>query len=174
MAPRLYRALMTPSGMAEVAVLAAIVILVVAIGSHSYGKWLARNDLLDRDLTIQQLQNESENLGAIVEVQNAKVATLQAELTKLQKTLDALTPAEHTYSIAPNQSLIVADGNLTIGLVGPPTNGYVNINVNGKQQSVAAGTVINVTPDAATPCEVRVQSFDMFKAVIAASCATPK
>ena len=174
--PRLYRALMTSGGRAQLAVLAAIVILVVAVGSHGYGKWLARSDLLDRDFTIQELQNESENLTAIIEAQNAKSMALQAQLKKLQETLDALMPAEHSFNIMPNQSVIVAGGRLTIGLVGSPTNEYVNININGKQQSVPAGTIINVTPDAATHCKVSVQSFDMFKAVLTASCEldTPK
>lgn len=95
---------------------------------------------------------------------------LQAELKKLRGTLDALTPTEHSFNIIPNQSLLVAGGRLTIGLVGSPTNEYINININGKQQSVAAGTTINVTPDAATHCKVSVQSFDMFKAVLTGSC----
>ncbi|MGB7618735.1 MAG: hypothetical protein WBM06_17425, partial [Pseudolabrys sp.] len=57
-----------------------------------------------------------------------------------------------------------------IGLIGAPTNESVNINVNGKQQSVATGDVINITLDPRTTCLVRVQSFDMFKVVLNASC----
>lgn len=170
MAPRLYRALMTPSGRIELAVLAGIVILVVAIVSQGYGKWLARSNVLDLDLTIQRLLGKGEKLEATVEAQLATISALQAKLKELQATLDAMIPAEHTYNIVPNQSLIVADGHLTIGLVGPPTNDYINININGKQQSAVAGAVIDVMSDAATSCEVRVESFDMFKATVAASC----
>jgi len=172
MTPRLYRALMTRGGRIELAILAAVVIVVVAIVSHGYGKWLARSDVFDRDLTIQRLQGEGEKLESTVEAQLAKIASLQAKLKQLQATLDAMMPAEHTYNIIPNQSLIVGGGHLTIGLVGSPTNEYVTININGKQQSAAAGSVINVTPDPATRCEVTVQSFDMFKAYVAASCET--
>lgn len=175
MTPRLYRALMTRGGRIELAILAAVVLVVVAIASHGYGKWLARNDLLDRDLTIQRLQGESGKLEATVEAHIATIAALQTKLKQLQAALDAIMPAEHTYNINPNQSLIVAGGHLTIGLVGSPTNEYVNININGKQQSATAGTVLNVAPDSATSCAVRIQSFDMFKAIVTASCeAKPK
>ena len=68
-------------------------------------------------------------------------------------------------------ALIVAGGRLTIGLVGSPTNDSVNININGKQQSVATGDVVNIALDPPTTCQVRVQSFDMFRVVLGASCA---
>ncbi|MGO9700495.1 MAG: hypothetical protein ACLPX7_14685 [Xanthobacteraceae bacterium] len=175
MTPRLYRALLTRGGRIELAILAAVVIVVVAVGSHGYGKWLARGDVLNRNLTIQRLQGEGEKLERTVEAQIVNIAALEAKLKQLQATLDAIMPAEHTYNINPNQSLIVPGGHLTIGLVGSPTNQYVNININGKQQSAAAGTVLNVAPDPATSCAVMIQSFDMFKAVVTASCeAKPK
>jgi len=172
MTPRLYHALMTRRGRIELAALAAIIVVVVAFVSHGYGKWLARSDVFDRDLTIQRLHGETDKLEATVEAQLAKISGLQVKLRELQAALDTMMPAEHTYNIIPNQSLVVAGGHLTIGLVGPPTNEYVNININGKQQAAAAGAIIHVTPDAATSCEVRVLSFDMFKAYVAASCET--
>ena len=85
--------------------------------------------------------------------------------------MDEIIPSKNTYNIKPNQSMIVAGGRLTIGLIGPPTNESVNININGKQHSVATGDVIRLTLDPRTTCQVRVQSFDMFKAVLNASCA---
>jgi hypothetical protein len=83
-------------------------------------------------------------------------------------------PSENTYNISPNQSIIVADGHLTVGLIGAPTNEGVNININGKQHSAAAGNVIDVALDPSMTCQVGVQSFDAFKAVLTASCATVK
>ena len=83
-------------------------------------------------------------------------------------------PSLNVYDINPNQSLIVADGRLTIGLIGSPGNDDINLNVNGKQQKVAAGDVIRLSPDASTACQVQIQSFDMFKAVFVASCAAAK
>jgi hypothetical protein len=68
----------------------------------------------------------------------------------------------------------VANGRLTIGLVGPPTNESINVNVNGKHQSAATGDVVNIALEPPTTCQVRVQSFDMFKAIFAASCAGAK
>jgi hypothetical protein len=70
--------------------------------------------------------------------------------------------------------VIAADGRLTLGLVGPPTNDGINININGKQQLVAAGDVVRLAPDSSTSCQVEVQSFDMFKAVVTASCSAAK
>ena len=83
-------------------------------------------------------------------------------------------PSANTYNISPNQSLIVADGHLTIGLIGSPGNESVTLAINGKQQTVSAGQVITVAPDPSTNCQVQVQSFDMFKAVLTASCAAAK
>jgi hypothetical protein len=50
-----------------------------------------------------------------------------------------MVPSQNTYSFSPNQSMILADGRLTVGLIGPPTNERVNLNINGKQHSAAAG-----------------------------------
>jgi hypothetical protein len=69
--------------------------------------------------------------------------------------------------------MVVASGRLTVGLIGPPTNESVNININGKQQSAATGDVIKVSLDPSTMCQVRVLSFDMFKVVLNASCGQP-
>ena len=93
------------------------------------------------------------------------------ELTSTKATLDAIMPSQNIYNINPNQSLIAADGRLTIGMVGSPGNEGINLNVNGKQQKVAAGDVIRVSPDPSSACQVQIQSFDMFKAVLVASCA---
>jgi hypothetical protein len=84
--------------------------------------------------------------------------------------LDELVPSENTYNIKANQSLIVGGGRLTVGLVGAPTNDSVTLNINGKRQQLGTGDVISVAADNQTNCQVRVQSFDMFKAVITATC----
>ena len=129
------------------------------------GRDLAYRDLAAARSSIQQLQPEIQRLKKEIIDQNAKLAELQAELTSVQAALDAIMPSENTYNISPNQSLIVAGGHLTLGLIGSPTNQGVNINVNGKQQLAAAGDVINIALDPSTTCQVGVQSFDMFKAV---------
>jgi hypothetical protein len=83
-------------------------------------------------------------------------------------------PGKDTYRINPNESVVVGDGRLTLGLVGLPTTDGVTINVNGKQYTVAAGAVIDVADDPSAPCKMAVQSFDMFKATVTASCSEPK
>jgi hypothetical protein len=83
-------------------------------------------------------------------------------------------PAANTYNIIPNQTLIVADGHLTVGLVGSPANEGVTLSINGKQQMVTAGQVVTVTADGSTPCQLSLQSFDVFKATINASCPGAK
>jgi hypothetical protein len=50
----------------------------------------------------------------------------------------------------------------------------VLLNINGKSQSVAAGETLSITPDPATRCLVNLQSFDVFKAVIVATCGAAK
>ena len=95
---------------------------------------------------------------------------MQNKLSTFEAALDEIIPAKNTYNVKPNQSMIVASGRLTVGLIGPPSNDSVNININGKQQTAAPGDVIKVTLDPSTVCQVRVQSFDMFRAVLNASC----
>ena len=61
-----------------------------------------------------------------------------------------------------------------VGMVGAPGNDAVMLNVNGKQQTLAAGQTINVAPDPATQCQLSVQSFDLFRATLVAACSGPK
>jgi hypothetical protein len=149
------------------------VLLVAGVGivGHIYGRSLARGDTQERDEAIIQLRADVQKLDAQLNDDNGKLAALQAKLNSVQARLDTIMPSQNTYNIHPNQSLIAADGRLTIGLVGPPTNDGITININGKQQSLAAGDVVRVTPDPSTDCRVQIQSFDMFKAILTASCA---
>jgi hypothetical protein len=80
-------------------------------------------------------------------------------------------PSDNTYNIVPNQALILADGRLTVGMVGSPGNEGVTLDINGRQQTLAAGQIVSVAPDPSATCQVGVQSFDMFKAVLTATCS---
>lgn len=151
-----------------------IAILVMLIGGHFYGSYLASRDLGGRDVTIEELRAETQKQSRRIDEFSAQVTSLQAKLASVQAALDAIMPQANTYNISPNQSLIVGDGRLTVGLVGAPANESITLDINGKQQSAGAGQVIAVAPDAATTCQVRVQSFDMFKAVLTATCSPPK
>jgi hypothetical protein len=145
-----------------------------AVGGYLLGRQLAARPLVDATKLIQQLQPENQRLKTTVIDQNVRLVTLQAKFTKAQAALEAIMPSKNTYKIFPNQSMIVGSGHLTIGLVGPPTNEHVNININGQQHLAATGDIFKITPDPATTCEVRVRGFDMFEVMFTASCAAAK
>jgi len=154
--------------------LGVLLVLLGGAGCYALGRSVARLEVNSARALNQQLQSESEKLKATIADQTANLASLQADLTKARAALNAIMPAANSYAINPNQSIVVADGRLTIGMIGSPANGSINLNINGKQQTASAGDVIHVALDDATGCEVALQSFDMFKALLAASCAATK
>jgi len=121
-------------------------------------------------LALQQSRAENQKMKSEMAGENVKATAMEGGIAKLQATLDELVPSENTYNIKANQSLIVGGGRLTVGLVGAPTNDSVTLNINGKRQQLGTGDVISVAADNQTNCQVRVQSFDMFKAVVTATC----
>jgi hypothetical protein len=162
---RLYRIIASRPGWSL-----AIVAILVGICSYVIGLNVGYLDIASARQTIQQLRAENQKLKVQIADLNATQVALQNRLSTFEAALDEIIPSKNIYNIKPNESMIVGGGRLTIGLVGAPTNESININVNGKQQSVASGDVINLTLDPRTTCQVRVQSFDMFKAVINATC----
>jgi hypothetical protein len=149
--------------------------LVLTLGGASLGYYLghkmAMRPLADATKLIQQLQPENQKLKTATIDANAKLTSLQSKLTETQKELEAIRPLKDTYSVAPNQSIVVADGRLTVGLVGSPENQKIDMNINGRQQSAVSGDVFKISPEPSMNCQVKVQSFDMFKAIITAFCA---
>ena len=150
----------------------AVLILLIGGASLGYylGKKLASRPLALASERVGQLQPENQRLKKAIADQNAELASWQAKVAELEARWNAMVPAKDTFVLTPNQSLIVANGRMTLGLVGPPGNSSITININGKQQAAAPGDVMKVAPD----CEVRVQSFDMFKALVTAACASGK
>ena len=144
--------------------------ILLGIGSYVVGLNDGYLDIAGARQLIQQLRADNQKLKTQIADLNATQVALQNKLSTFEAALDEIIPSKNTYIIKPNQSMIVASGRLTIGMIGAPTNESVNINVNGKQQSVATGDVISITLDPRTTCQVRVQSFDMFKVVLNASC----
>lgn len=151
-----------------------ISILCILVGGHLYGRFLSARDLGGRDNAIEQLVAQNTKLKRQLDEKSAQATEVQAKLEKAQAALSAIMPSADTYNISPNQSLVVGNGRLTVGLVGAPGNEGVTLNINGKDQTVAAGQLVSVTLDASTACRVRVQSFDMFAAKVMASCAKPQ
>jgi hypothetical protein len=158
-----------------VSVAACIVaIVVILVGGHLYGRYLASKELGGRDAALEQSIAQGQQLKRTIDQKSAQLTQVQAKLDRVQAQLESIMPAKDTYSIIPNQTLIVADGRVTVGLVGSPGNESILLNVNGKQQAVAAGQVIAAGADPSANCQVAVQSFDMFKAVLTATCAGAK
>lgn len=157
-------------------IVAACVISIacILIFGHLYGRWLSARDLGGRDNAIEQLRAETQKTKRQLDEMSAKATQLQVKLEQTQAALNVIMPAKNTYNINPNQSLVVGDGHLTVGLVGSPANEGVTLSINGNAQTVAAGQVVDVAPDASTACHVQVQSFDVFKAVLVASCGGAK
>jgi hypothetical protein len=160
------------SGESRYVVVAAFIAAALGtlIGGHLYGRYLSSRETRGRDNAIEEMRTESQKLKTQSDSLSAQITQLQTKLANAQAAVEAIMPSKNTYNFDPNQTRIVADGHLTIGLIGSPGNDNVTLNINGKQQTVGAGQVINVEPD----CQVGVQSFDMFKAVLTASCAGQK
>jgi hypothetical protein len=128
---------------------------------------------LDRRPSLRPLpivRAESQKQKRDIDSKSQQITQLQTKLTKTQAVLDAILPSANTYNILPNQTLIL-DRHVTVGLVGTPGNESVLLNINGKPQTVAVGQTVSVSPDATTKCQIVVQSFDVFKAVLVASCS---
>lgn len=151
-----------------------VFLLLGAIGGYFFGVHSASRDLQANAHTIRQLTDKVQNFEKKIAEKDAKRTALEAALNHAHAAMGAIVPSKNTYDINPNHSIIVADGHLTIGLIGSPSDKAINININGKQISAAAGDVVKITPDPSVNCQVTVQSFDMFKAVIKARCETTK
>jgi hypothetical protein len=153
---------------------ALIVMLSVAIAIYTLGRQGNAHEIEGYKKRNLELQTNNQKLNEDNANQSAHIADLQATLKSVKGQLDAIVHPESTFEIVPNESKVVAGGNLTVGLVGSPWNDRVNVNIDGKQQSAAAGDVINVAIDTSTSCRVKVESFQMFRAIVTAICAEAK
>jgi hypothetical protein len=163
-----------PDNRLVVAVAFVLMCLGILIGGHLYGRYLASFVSPGLDNTIAELRIQTQREKRRSDSLSAEVTAMGDKLRGAQIALDSMMPSPNTYTIYPNQALIVGDGRLPVGLVGTPGNDAIMLNVKGKQQPFAAGQTINVAPDPATQCQLSVQSFDVFKATLVAACSGPK
>jgi hypothetical protein len=98
-------------------VILMVLIVIAGLIGHIIGRELGRRNLLARDETIQQLRNERLELNAELGKRNDRLSELQTKLNQVQATLDELMPSENIYVFRPNQSLALADGRVTVGLL---------------------------------------------------------
>jgi hypothetical protein len=154
----------------------AVAVLLIAggIGTFILFRHLAYADLVAARQQIDQLQTERQELEKTLNRQISELATTTSKLHQATADLEAIRPAKDTYAVPPNESRFVADGRLAIGMIGAPANESVTLSINGKQQTLIAGQTINVALDPSTNCRVVVQSFDMFKALVNATCTPAK
>jgi hypothetical protein len=163
-----------PGNRLVIAVAFVLMCLGILIGGHLYGRYLASFNSPGLDNTITELISQGQREKRKSDSLSAELTTMETKLENAQAALDSIMPSPNTYTIKPNQTLIVGDSLLMVGLVGTPGNEAIMLNVNGKQQPLAAGQTINVAPDPATQCQLSVQSFDVFKATLVAACTGPK
>jgi hypothetical protein len=146
-----------------------VLLLVIAIGCYTLGRHSSGHEIDGYRTTNVQLASDNKRLKDLSDNQKKQIEDLRYNLTSAQSQLDVIFRPDRQLEINANESMMIASGGFAIGLVGNPSNDSVNINVNGKQQSVAAGGVVNVA--ISTSCRVEVKSFEMFKAVVMATCA---
>jgi cell division protein FtsB len=155
-------------------VICVVVILVVVLATYFTARIMGDDELKGANLRVVQVQGENQKLTADNTNLKGTISDLQLQVKTAQDKLAAIMPVENTFIFNPNQSLVVADGRMTIGLVGSPTNEGVNININGKSQLAMVGAIINIALNPTTACQVSVQSFDMFRATLTATCSEIK
>ncbi len=106
----------------------ALITIGCAFGGYYFGLSLTYRDLAAAKERIGQLQPENQRLKKAIVDQSARLVEVQGALTNVTAAMQAIMPSENTYSVSPNQSLIVGGGRLTIGLIGsPPTTASPSI-----------------------------------------------
>ena len=73
----------------------------ILTGGHLYGRYLASFNSASIDNTITEL---------------VSLTAMDIKLQSAQATLDSIVPPPNTYMIKPNQTLIVGDGHLPVGI----------------------------------------------------------
>jgi hypothetical protein len=152
------------------ALLRIALLFAVGIGAFLIGVYVTSRDVRTLKLQIDSIQSEVQKSKQELVSQRAANSAMESRLNSVLAQLEAIEPSKDTYEIAPNQSVGVADGRLTLGLVGAPNSNNLVLSVNGAQKQAASGDVIQTAVDDET-CRITVQRFDLFKAVINVRCA---
>jgi hypothetical protein len=148
-------------------------VLGLVIVSFILGVSMGKREPEDTKIRLNNSEKERAKLkDERIALQN-EVSEWKNKFNIAQANLDAIRPSPNVYKIRANQSQIIPYGDLTIGLVNTPGSQSVNLNINDKHYSAAAGEVINI---ATVTCRVEVMSFDALKSqvVVNASCAEAK
>lgn len=150
-----------------------ILFLLILIATYTVGwQYGVRQTTNEYKIENSKLQKESQQLTSDKSSQATQITTLQDQAKTLRARLDVVMGPLGTFDMNPNESMVIAGGRLTIGLVGSPSNDRATLNVNSKQQSMASGDVVSV--HLMTTCQVELKSFEMLKAVVATTCVEVK
>jgi cell division protein FtsB len=155
-------------------VLLVLLLFLGAFVGFTYRGHVDDADITDSNQQVLKYRSENGKLKAQIFDLNSKLEQARAQIDSLRDKMQSMSPSESSYVVGVNKSMVVAGGDLTIGLIGSPTSENLRINVNGKEHLATAGDVIQVDPNPSTKCKVTIQSFDMFKAVVTATCEGTK
>ena len=152
----------------------ALIVGAIFGGAAGYliGLNVAAFDISSAKVLVQQVRTDNQKLKIEIIDQNARQVALQTKLTGAETALKAIVPTDDTYVIKPNQSLMCRWA-IGWGLVGYHQRKR-QYHINGQRQSAASGDIINVAVEPPATCQVRVQSFDMFKAVLSVMCGAAR
>jgi hypothetical protein len=148
-----------------------VILGVVAICAYLAGQASKIYDINRRELEITKLTKENQKMSEDVKRENHEKQALKDRLAATDNQLKDAFNAYRTIVLSGNDMTFVSTGHFTAGLVGPPANEKVTINVNGTQHTVAAGDSIDV---GAFTCRVEVKSFDTFKVTLLTACMPMK
>jgi cell division protein FtsB len=143
-----------------------LITILVGIGSYVVGLNVGYLDIAGARQFIQQLRADNQKLKTQIADLNMTQVALQNKLSTFEAALDEIIPAKNTYNVKPNQSMIVASGRLTVS---DWSSLQRRVNISNVEKQRRAGRVIKVT--SIRRRYVRFGSnFDMFRAVLNASC----
>ena len=140
--------------------LTGVLVLMLAlgfVGGYSLGRHWDYQDVAKwRDDDIK-LGHENSQLTMMIKDQKAAIDKLTAQLKTAQDDLEQGFQPTRQIKLDPNQAMRLSIGAFSVGLANALGNTSVNLNINGKQQEIAPGDVVNLTFN----CQVELQSFSV-------------
>jgi uncharacterized coiled-coil protein SlyX len=151
---------------------AAVAVLLFGAGcasGYSLG-WLGRTEFI-RELKTGQAgdQKTISDLTSQLSAKQTAIDKLTDELKQANAKLDDIFQSTRQITLTANQAQRVSIGGFTVGLGTGLGSGSVIVNINGKQQNMAAGDSQNL----AFNCRIELQSFEVqnSSAIVDTSCS---
>jgi hypothetical protein len=155
--------------------LGSVVILgVVAFCAFGAGVAYKTPVINERQQQINQLTKKNQIMSEVIDSEKRKNKDLNDKLAATGRDLKDAFNAYRTIELNANDMTSVSTGHFTVGLIGPPKNEKVSINVNGTPHTVPVGETIPVGDSPVSTCRVEVKSFNMFQVTLLTSCTPAK